>query len=155
MKHTVFVLIAFTEAVAAGQQPASRPRLALTPEQTLDRRAIGDRAAGDLEFSPDGSRLLFSVSEPVKAAARARAIWRLDVASGELRQLTFSGKNDTAPRWSPNGESITFVSDRDGVPQLYRLSMRGGDAEKLIDQKEAVGAYRWSEDRSCRARSMS
>ena len=38
----------------------------------------------------------------------------LDVAGGALRQLTFSGKNDTAPRWSPDGSSIAFVSDRDG-----------------------------------------
>jgi len=146
MKNTAFVLMAFAEAVAAGQLAPSRPVPALTPEQTLDRRAVGDRTAGDLEFSPDGSRLLFSVGEPVKAAVRARAIWRLDVTSGQLRQLTFSGKNDTAPRWSPDGESVTFVSDRDGAPQLYRLSMRGGEAEKLTDRKEAVGAYRWSPD---------
>ncbi len=146
MKNTAFVLMAFAEAVAAGQLPPSRPVPALTPEQTLDRRAVGDRTAGDLEFSPDGSRLLFSVGEPVKAAVRARAIWRLDVTSGQLRQLTFSGKNDTAPRWSPDGDSVTFVSDRDGTPQLYRLSMRGGEAEKLTDRKEAVGAYRWSPD---------
>ncbi|PYR16907.1 MAG: hypothetical protein DMF94_25940 [Acidobacteria bacterium] len=146
MKNAAFILIAFAEAAAAGQQPGSRPGPALTPEQTLDRRAVGDRTAGDLEFSPDGSRLLFSVSDPVKGAVRARAIWRLDVASGQLRQLTYSGKNDTAPRWSPDGEWVTFVSDRDGAPQLYRLSMHGGDAEKLTDRKEAVGAYRWSPD---------
>ena len=146
MKNAAFILIAFAEAAAAGQQPGSRPGPALTPEQTLDRRAVGDRTAGDLEFSPDGSRLLFSVSDPVKGAVRARAIWRLDVASGQLRQLTYSGKNDTAPRWSPDGEWVTFVLDRDGAPQLYRLSMHGGDAEKLTDRKEAVGAYRWSPD---------
>src|SRR5262245_22079555 len=112
---------------------------ALTPEQTLDRRTIGD-----LEFSPDGSRLVFTVTEPPKDNARARSIWLLDVASGTLRQLTFSGKSDSSPRWAPDGSAIAFTSDRDGAAQLYLLPLRGGEAEKLTERKERVGAFRWS-----------
>src|SRR5262245_61421014 len=113
----------------------------LTPEQTLDRRSIGE-----VEFSPDGSRLVFTVTDPPKCTSRARALWLMEVASGRLRQLTFSGKSDSAPRWSPDGTSIAFTSDRDGAPQLYRLSLRGGEAEKLTDRKDTVGAFRWSPD---------
>src|SRR5882672_11374231 len=116
MKTVVFAALALAAAVASAQGP-------LTPAQTLDRRTIGD-----LEFSPDGSRLVFTVTEPVKGAARPRTLWVLDVASGRVRPLTFSGKSDSDPRWSPDGTSIAFVSDRDGTPQLYRLPMRGGDA---------------------------
>src|SRR6185295_15848487 len=36
--------------------------------------------------------------------------------------------------------------DRDGAAQLYRLSLRGGEAAKLTDRKEAIGAFRWSPD---------
>src|SRR4029077_13498042 len=53
---------------------------------------------------------------------------------------------DNDPRWSPDGASIAFVSDRDGTAQLYRLTTRGGEAEKLTDRHEAVGAFRWSPD---------
>jgi dipeptidyl aminopeptidase/acylaminoacyl peptidase len=113
----------------------------LSPAQTLDRRSIGE-----LELSPDGSRLVFTVSEPVKAAARPRSIWLLDVASGRIRQLTFSGKNDGSPRWSPDGRSIAFTSDRDGPAQLYLLPLGGGEAEKLTDGKEAIRSFRWSPD---------
>jgi dipeptidyl aminopeptidase/acylaminoacyl peptidase len=146
MKQTVSAVIALAAALAGLHVVTAAPRqrpeqVALTPAQTLDRHAIGD-----LEFSPDGARLVFTVTEPVKGTARARALWLLDVASGQLRPLTFSGKSDGSPRWSPDGASIAFVSDRDGAPQLYRLSMRGGDAEKLTDRKEAVGAFRWSPD---------
>ena len=42
---------------------------ALTPEETLDRRGIGD-----LDFSPDGSQLTYTVTEPVKGTTRARSI---------------------------------------------------------------------------------
>jgi dipeptidyl aminopeptidase/acylaminoacyl peptidase len=138
MKKTVFAAIVLAAAAVAAQAP-------LTPEQTLDRRSIGERSEG-LAFSPDGSRLVFTVADPVKGTVRARAIWMLDVATGTARQLTFSGRNDSSPRWAPDGQSIAFVSDRDGAAQLYRLEMRGGEAEKLTDRKDAIRAFRWSPD---------
>jgi dipeptidyl aminopeptidase/acylaminoacyl peptidase len=148
-KITVLVMMTLAGAVVGPLSSADRPlfaQAALTPEQTLDRRTIGDRAADDLSFSPDGSRVTFTVAEPVKGSSRARAIWMLDVASGRLRQLTFSGKSDSSPRWSPDGASIAFISDRGGSRQLYRLSLRGGEAETLTDRKEDVELFRWSRD---------
>jgi len=115
----------------------------LTPAQTLDRRSIGE-----LEFSPDGTQLVFTVTDPPKGNARARSLWLFDVATGRVRQLTFSGKSDGSPRWSPDGSAIAFTSDRDGTAQLYVLSLRGGEAEKLTDRKERVGSFRWSPDGS-------
>src|SRR5262249_57456816 len=110
----------------------------------VERRSIGER--GGFGFSPDGARLVFSVADPVKGTARARAIWLYDLASGQTRPLTFSGRNDSSPQWAPDGTSIAFLSDRDGASQIYRLPMRGGDAEKLTDRKDAVRAFRWSPD---------
>jgi dipeptidyl aminopeptidase/acylaminoacyl peptidase len=141
MKKTVFALSALAAAWAGRAAVAAGP---LTPEQTLERRTVGD-----LEFSPDGSRLVLTVTERVAGNARARALWLLDVARGELRQLTFSGKSDGSPRWAPDGASIAFVSDREGAPHLYRLPMRGGEAEKLSDltfPQQSVTSFRWSPD---------
>jgi len=136
MKKTVLVFMALAAAVLAAQSPST-----LTPEQTLERRGIGD-----LELSPDRARLVFTVTEPVKGSARQRNIWMLDLADSRVRQLTFSTKSDGSPRWAPDGRSIAFLSDRDGASQLYLLPMSGGEAEKITDRKESIGAFRWAPD---------
>ena len=135
MKKTLLIMMALAGAVLAAQPPA------LTPEQTLDRRSLGE-----LELSPDQTQLVFTVTEAVKGAARQKNLWMFDLASEQVRQLTFAGKSDSAPRWAPDGGSIAFLSDRDGTAQLYRLPMRGGEAEKLTDRKERIEAFRWSPD---------
>jgi dipeptidyl aminopeptidase/acylaminoacyl peptidase len=136
MTKTVFVLVALAGAVLAAQPPA-----VLTPAQTLERRSIGE-----LDLSPDGARVVFTLTEPVKGAARQRHIWLLDVASEQLRQLTFSAKSDSSPRWAPDGRAIAFLSDRDGAAQLYLLPMSGGESRRVTDRKERIEAFRWSPD---------
>src|SRR5262245_15148510 len=130
----VFALAVVLHAVLAAQPP-------LTPEQTLDRRSIGE-----VEFSPDGSRIVFTVTEPVKGTARPRSIWLVDTGTSRLRQLTFSGKSDGSPRWSPDGTAIAFTSVRDAAAQLYLLPLGGGEAKTLTSRKERVEAFRWSPD---------
>lgn len=84
--------------------------MALAPAQTLDRRAIGD-----LEFSPDLSRLVFTVTEPVKGTARARARWLLDVASRHLTQVTGGQFTEIG---APRGPLGPFALSPDGKTAL-------------------------------------
>ena len=62
----------------------------------------------------------------------------VDVVCGALRQLTFNVKDDFSPRWSPDGRTLAFLSDRDGRTQIYLLSMDGGEASALTSGKNAV-----------------
>ena len=120
MKKTVLV-----DDGARGSCPR-RAAAALTPEQTLDRRGIGE-----LELSPDDTRLVFTVTEPVKGTARQRNLWMLDVASGNGPPADVLRQRATRRRAGrPTAASIAFLSDRDGAAQLYLLPMRGGEAEK-------------------------
>ena len=51
-----------------------------------------------LALSPDGSRVAFEVSsQDLKTATHNTHVWLMEVASGHTKQLTFSGKADTAP----------------------------------------------------------
>src|SRR6266481_631858 len=68
----------------------------LTVEASLNLRGVGD-----LQFSGDGRRLAFAVTEPAKGTGRWRRIWIYDAGGGVARQFTFSGKSELAPRWRP------------------------------------------------------
>src|SRR5713226_6334259 len=88
---------------------------------------------GDTQISPDGSRVAFvRVTVNEKKDGYNTAIWSVAPATGETHQLT-SGPRDSTPRWSPDGKFLVFVrvTEKDGkpdLPQLFMLSMAGGDS---------------------------
>src|SRR5882762_11069874 len=113
---TLFVVSTFATPIPGQDAPkASAPKL-LTPEDSLNLRSISD-----LQFSPDGSRLAFVVTEPAKGERRARHIWLYEKQSGSLRQFTYSAKSDFLPRWSPDGKQLSFLSDRDERSEERRV----------------------------------
>lgn len=137
----LFVLAFLAKPLLAQEAPkADAPKL-LTPEASLNLRGISD-----LQFSPDGSRLAFVVTEPPKGERRARHIWMYDKQSGSLRQFTYSAKTESSPRWSPDGKQLAFLSNRDEEQQLYVMRAGGGEASALTKGKRAVQSFAWSPD---------
>ena len=59
-------------------------------------------------WSPDGTRIVFE-----GAVGRSYEIFVLDVATGDVRQLTDAPGDDSWPVWSPDGSVIAFSSERD------------------------------------------
>jgi dipeptidyl aminopeptidase/acylaminoacyl peptidase len=113
----------------------------LTPEQTL-----GVRSISDLRVSPDGSRIAFVVSEPPKGTDRNRDLWLVTIATRDVRRLTFTETAESSPRWSPDGRTLAFLSDRDGRNQIYLLPMEGGEAQRLTEGKNSVRSLEWAPD---------
>lgn len=65
--------------------------------------------------------------------------------SVQPRALTSGHHRDTAPRWSPDGCSLAFVSDRDeSRSQVFLLPLDGGEARQLTSLKRGAGAPVWS-----------
>ena len=94
-----------------------------------------------LALSPDGKRLAFEVStQDLQASTRATHLWILETATGATKQLTFSGKADTAPQWSKDGRTLYFLSTRAEGSQLWALDASGGEAHKLTAFAPGVGA---------------
>ena len=133
------VLMAIALPILAQEPPKSAGPKLLTPEASLNLRNISD-----LQFSPDGSRLAFVVTEPAKGERRAHHIWIYEKQSGAIREFTFSAKSEFLPRWSPDGKQLAFLSDRDEQQQAYAMRGDGGEASPLTKGKRGVKNFAWS-----------
>ncbi|MBM3789074.1 MAG: S9 family peptidase [Acidobacteria bacterium] len=124
------------------------PSLAQKRPMTFED-VISVKEVTDPRVSPDGRIVIFVVDESDLAKnATSRHLWRYDVGSREYAQLTRSGKQNRSPRWSPDGNTLAFLSDRGGKDQVYLLSMRGGEPRALTDHATAVLDFEWSPDGS-------
>jgi len=86
----------------------------------------------DPQLSPDGQVLVYTVRETDWAANRGRtSLWRLALATpgAQPERLTASGSNASSPRWSADGKSLYFLSDRGGTTQVWRLGNGPGEAQ--------------------------
>src|SRR5438874_10993400 len=107
--------------------------------------------AGDPQVAPDGSRIAFvRVTVNEKKDGYNTAIWTVSTATGESRQMT-AGPRDSQPRWSPDGNYLVFVRvpEKDGrpdQPQLFMLSMAGGEAFHFTSLPRGAGGPQWSPD---------
>ena len=58
----------------------------------------------------------------------------LDVASGQVREVGgFDGAKNISPQWSSDGRSLYFLSDRQGITNVYRLEVAGGVPAQLTN----------------------
>ncbi|MEE8350321.1 MAG: hypothetical protein V3R94_12170, partial [Acidobacteriota bacterium] len=88
----------------------------------------------DPRLSPDGTRLSVTVLEGPQ-----RNVWIYEISRGILAPFTFEGSNGY-PSWTPDGERITFASDRGtGAYDLFwMLSDGSGEAERLMTREFKV-----------------
>ena len=111
------------------------------PEQlTTTRKYVSSPS-----LSPDGSRLAFSsnLEDPTE-----HEIYVLDLASGELAQLTDNEQSDWSPVWSPDGSEIAFISDRATRFNfdIYVMKADGSDPRALPDLAPHEYYPEWSPD---------
>ena len=111
----------------------------------------------DLKFvsgvrvSPDGTYIAAvhtHIEQPEKDedAPRYQSHLHLyDVETGKTKQLTYSGKVNSTPTFSPDGSKLAFLSKRedDEKAQLYVLDLSGGEAEPLTEFKAGVDEFVW------------
>ena len=102
--------------------------------------------------SPDGAWACVAVtSHNMKKNEASSQLWLLSTDGRTQRQLTH-GKRDAEPQWSPDGQSIAFISrrgegkDADEAGQLYLIAFQGGEARRVSNLATGVSALRWFPD---------
>lgn len=119
----------------------------------------------DPQLSPDGELVAFTVRR--SAAGRdgyRHSVWLAPAdGSADARQVTIGARSDSSPRFSPDGRTLAFISDRrvlveeepdrpsdrkdrSDAAQVHLLPLQGGEARRLTDLPQGVNAYAWSPD---------
>jgi dipeptidyl aminopeptidase/acylaminoacyl peptidase len=95
--------------------------------------------------SPDGKWAAYSRRTVESGEYRSR-LWRVPLDRGRPEQLTFADANDVGPQFSPDGQSLVFLSDRSERFQPWILPLGGGEPRQVAELDGAVTQARWSPD---------
>jgi len=105
----------------------------------------------DLDLSPDGEYVVYSVGEPDFKSDKPRYdLWRARWDGSGKRPLTRTADADeNQPTYSPDGKRIAFLSDRgddDAETQVWVMPADAGEAESLTSFPGGVSDFAWSPD---------
>ena len=106
--------------------------------------------AVDPQIRPDGGAVAYvRVSYDVMQDRAVQSIWLVDVATGAERPLTVGDGDSSAPRWSPDGKRLAYVSKREGAKaQVYVHWQDSGANAKVTDLTDSPSQLEWSPDGS-------
>ena len=125
----------------------------ITAEDVLTIRELYD-----VKISNDGKRIAFVIAEPndpkKPREPRTSNIWIVPTDGRELPQPMIAGlTNADTPRWSPDGRTLAFLSDRGNAKaapeanqQIYLLREGEPEAARVTNVPGGVEQYEWSPD---------
>jgi Tol biopolymer transport system component len=131
----------------AGQHGGISDLFLLDMKSGTLKQLTNDRYA-DIQptWSPDGRTLAFATDRGQQTDFNLMRfsplqIATIDVASGQIG-VVFSpfpqAVHNVNPQWTPDGKDILFISDPDGVPNIYRLNLASAQARRVTNVATGV-----------------
>lgn len=106
-------------------------------------------------FTPDGAAVLFTSvrggqkPDPANAAATGSEIYRYDIGSGRISQLTHTSESEYSPTVTPDGRHISVIRvEADGTQRLWRFAIDGTMPELVLRDLTPVGYHAWASERT-------
>jgi tricorn protease len=108
-----------------------------TADNLSDLQSFNSQA-DDYDLAPSSRRIAFSIHGEIFTAP---------VEEGDIKQITESPARDRAVSYSPDGKSLSFISDQSGREELWIVAADGtGSAQQLTDLDALKNSYSWSPD---------
>ncbi|MCA6078539.1 amidohydrolase family protein [Fulvivirga sedimenti] len=142
MKKLIIALFSLLTIVAYGQEKSesdtvkkATKELPLEPTRKM-RLQTNEGTWISLDVSPDGKNLAFDMMGD---------IYLMPVSGGKATQITSGMAFDTHPRFSPDGNSILFTSDKSGSENIWTLDLNNKDAAPKQITKDSDKYYQAAE----------
>jgi dipeptidyl aminopeptidase/acylaminoacyl peptidase len=137
--------------VAPAQQPDTEVYLAplssrLMPAVYGPVVNISQNAGYDNQpsFTPDGSAILFTSNRD----GRQTDVYRYDIDTGDLRQLTDTPESEYSPIVTPDGDGFSVIRvEADDRQRLWRFALDGTGPRLVLEDVEPVGYHAWIDAR--------
>lgn len=165
MRPIVSALACVLLAILASRNAVGQQPIPLRAEDLLDARQFG--FLSPVQFSPDGKWLAFAVVGPKTDADKktvhtpkdalntgvplivvGQDIWLADAEGEVMRNLTAGRGSNWAPKWSPDGHYLAFLSDRDGggQPKVWIWDTEKNELRKVSDVYVRAEEIQWMAD---------
>ena len=133
----------FASNTSLAKQTAEKART-LHPISVVETLAI--RRVSESQISPDGTRVAYVVTQPIKEANRDHAVLYVADAAHAGSALTLAeGFHITTVRWSSDAKRIFFVREDESGRNIWEAPSSGGPARRLTDiQGELVHVAEFS-----------
>ena len=103
--------------------------------------------ASDPQISPDGSRIVYVRNFfDIMTDRKQSNLWIIDFDGTGHRPLTSGNRNDSSPRWSPDGKRIAYTSSEEGSTQLHLRWIESGETARLTNLQKPPLGISWSPD---------
>ena len=70
----------------------------------------------------------------------------MDLQTMQVQRLTFKGKENVEPSWSPRGDKIVYTHLAEGRYHIYTVSVSGGSPTRITSGAGSYESPTWSPD---------
>jgi len=126
-------------AAAAAVRALDAPREPRAVVRAVHRLTFTPGCAGSPSFAPDGRTLVYDLEEPDGDTQ----LHALDLASGNIRQLTRPPGVNRYAEVSPDGRRVAYVHDEHLLRELRVLPVADGGAPRTIGPLPKGGSVTW------------
>ncbi len=120
----------FSSSYLAQQPPRASDNggLPMRPERKIEF-TTDEATWQSVDLSPDGKTIVFDILGD---------IYRIPIAGGQAQLLLGGMAFESQPKYSPDGRSIAYVSDRDGAENIWIADADGKNARKLSSDDQSI-----------------